>query len=93
MGSEVNSLLVAAHDLKAPLSLLRQLTLSLELADDSSTRSRIQNQLIATSERAMRQVNDLTKIARLEYGLFEMEPVSVRQFATTSIASFTQSSA
>lgn len=78
MGSEVNGLLVAAHDLKAPLSLLRQLTLSLEISDDPATRNRIQSQLVATSERALRQVNDLTKIARLGDGLFEMEPVSVR---------------
>lgn len=78
MGSEVNGILVAAHELKTPLSLMRQLALSLEDTDDSSTRAHIQSQIISVSERAMRQVNDLTKIARLEDGLFEMEPVSVR---------------
>lgn len=75
---EVNGILVAAHDLKAPLALLRQLALSLEFADDQPTRARIQSQLVNVSERAMRQVNDLAKIARLEDGLFEMEPLSVR---------------
>lgn len=75
---EVNGILVAAHDLKAPLALMRQLALSLDLADDQSIRQRIQSQLISVSERAMRQVNDLAKIARLEDGLFEMEPLSVR---------------
>ncbi len=78
MGSEVNGILVAAHDLKAPLSLLRQLALSLELTSEEQLRKRIQTQIIDVSERAMRQVNDLAKIARLEDGLFEMEPVSVR---------------
>lgn len=75
---EVNGILVAAHDLKAPLALMRQLTLSLDLADDQATRQRIQSQLISVSERAIRQVNDLAKIARLEDGLFEMEPLSAR---------------
>ncbi len=78
MGSEVNGILAAAHDLKAPLSLLRQLALSLELATDLAMRERIQTQIVDVSERAMRQVNDLSKIARLEDGMFEMEPVSVR---------------
>ena len=76
--SEVNGILVAAHDLKAPLSLVRQLALSLDLAPDKSSRERIQSQIVSVSERALRQVNDLAKIARLEDGLFEMEPVSVR---------------
>lgn len=75
---EVNGILVAAHDLKAPLALMRQLALSLDLADNQSSRQRIQSQLVSVSERAMRQVNDLAKIARLEDGLFEMEPLSVR---------------
>lgn len=75
---EVNGILVAAHDLKAPLALMRQLALSLDLADDQAVRSRIQSQLVSVSERAMRQVNDLAKIARLEDGLFELEPLSVR---------------
>lgn len=78
MSKEVNGILVAAHDLKAPLALMRQLTLSLDLAEDQPTRSRIQSQLIDVSERALRQINDLTKVARLEDGLFEMEPLSVR---------------
>lgn len=75
---EVNGILVATHDLKAPLALMRQLALSLDLADDQPTRQHIQSQLVSVSERAMRQVNDLAKIARLEDGLFEMEPLSVR---------------
>lgn len=78
MGSEVNGILVAAHELKTPLSLMRQLALSLDYADNDVSRARIQSQIINVSERALRQVNDLTKIARLEDGLFAMEPVSVR---------------
>lgn len=75
---EVSGILVAAHELKAPLCLIRQLTLALDVATDSSTKQRLQAQLVEVSERALRQVNDLAKVARLEDGLFTTEPVSVR---------------
>lgn len=78
MSVEVNGILVAAHELKAPLSLMRQLTLALEIAPDELTRQSLQRQLVEVSDRALRQVNDLSKIARLEDGLFMTEPVSVR---------------
>ncbi len=78
MSMEVSGILVAAHDLKAPLALVRQLALSLELAPDEKSRLRLQNQLVEVSERALREVNDLAKVARLEDGLFATEPVSVR---------------
>ena len=78
MSLEVNGFLVAAHELKAPLCLMRQLTLALKNTQDVSTRLRLQSQLIEVSERALRQVEDLTKVSRLEDGLFTMEPVSVR---------------
>lgn len=77
MESEVSSILVAAHELKAPMSLVRQLALSLNTKDQESN-SRIRSQIIDVSERAIKQVNDLTKIAHLEDGLFKMEPVGIR---------------
>ena len=73
MVSEVGGLAVVAHELKSPLAAMRQLALSMDFQDDSL--KELQNtrkQLINISERALRQVNDLTKIARLEDGLFEM---------------------
>ncbi|MBR6964724.1 HAMP domain-containing histidine kinase [Candidatus Saccharibacteria bacterium] len=76
MEKEVENILLAAHELKAPLSVLRQLALSFDFED--STNEHIRSEMISVSERAIKQVNDLTKIARLEDGLFEMEPVSVR---------------
>ena len=78
MESEVNGILVAAHELKAPLSLVRQLALSLDFADSTESLEHTRSQMISISERAIRQVNDLTKISWLEDGLFAMEPVSVR---------------
>ena len=77
MESEVSSILIAAHELKAPMSLIRQLALSLDL-ENQDANSNVRSQIIDVSERAIKQVNDLTKIAHLEDGLFKMEPVSVR---------------
>jgi signal transduction histidine kinase len=77
MASEVNNLFVAAHELKSPLVLMRQLALSMDLDDENSLKF-TRDKMVQVSERALRQVNDLTKIARLEDGLFELEPVSIR---------------
>ena len=73
---EVDGILVAAHELKAPLAVLRQLALSLPGMDFDGEHMR--SEMVSVSERAIKQVNDLTKIRRLEDGLFEMEPVAVR---------------
>ncbi len=77
---DVNSgALVVAHELKAPLSLVRQLALSLELESGNPDGvQRVGEQIVATSERALRQVNDLLKVARLDDALFELEPVNPR---------------
>lgn len=77
MNLEVDGVLVAAHELKAPLAVMRQLALAFEGA--GSEDEHIRSEMLNVSERAIRQVNDLTKIRRLEDGLFEMEPVAVRE--------------
>lgn len=76
MDEEVNGILVAAHELKAPLAVLRQLALSFDEMDAKG--EHIRSEMVSVSERAIKQVNDLAKIKRLEDGLFEMEPVPVR---------------
>ncbi len=76
MDKEVDGILVAAHELKAPLAVLRQLALSFDEMD--ATGEHIRSEMVRVSERAIKQVNDLAKIRRLEDGLFEMEPVAVR---------------
>ena len=77
-----SSFLVAAHEMKTPLSIIRQLSLILnddetELSDFE--KARILRQIDSTSERALRIVQDLTKVARLEDAMFELEPVNVRR--------------
>ena len=76
MESEVDGILVAAHELKAPLAVLRQLALGLPGMDGGGEQMR--SEMVSVSERAIRQVNDLTRIRRLEDGLFVMEPVAIR---------------
>ena len=76
MDVEVDGILVAAHELKAPLAVLRQLALALPGMDFDGEHMR--SEMVSVSERAIRQVNDLTKVRRLQDGLFEMEPVAVR---------------
>ena len=73
---EVDGILVAAHELKAPLAVLRQLALSLD--EMNGANEHIRSEMVNVSERAIKQVNDLVKVRRLEDGLFEMEPVAVR---------------
>jgi signal transduction histidine kinase len=77
MDKEVDGILVAAHELKAPLSVLRQLALAFDKMDAKG--EHIRAEMVSVSERAIKQVNDLTKIRRLEEGLFVMEPVAVRE--------------
>lgn len=77
---EVTPLIAAAHELKAPLALMRQLALRLEDETLSSgERQRLLQQTILTSERALRLTSDLTKSARLEDALFTVEPINPEQ--------------
>ena len=80
--SEVSSLSIAAHELKAPLSLIRQLTFSLDYVSSKTEVEKVKTEIIDVSERALRIVNDLTKVARLEDGLFELEPISIRNLCS-----------
>jgi len=76
MVQEVDGVLVVAHELKAPLAVMRQLALLFDGLEGEN--EQIRDEMIEVSERAIRQVNDLARIGRLEDGLFEMEPVAVR---------------
>lgn len=74
------SVIAAAQELKSPLALIRQLSLTLEdggFADDEQ--KRMLRQISLTSERALRLSSDLTKSIKLKDGLFELEPINARQ--------------
>lgn len=70
----------AAHELKAPLALVRQLSLGLEAGGLSEQEQlKMLRQITLTSERALRLTTDLTRSARLEDSLFELEPLNPQQ--------------
>lgn len=74
--SRFSAATVAAHELKSPLVLLRQL--ALELSSDELTESerhRILEQMTLVSERALRLTSDLTR-SESQLGLFGLEPVN-----------------
>ena len=69
--------LAAAHELKAPLALVRQLSLALETGDYTDTeRAVLQRRITLTTERALRLTTDLTRAERLDDGLFKVEPLN-----------------
>jgi signal transduction histidine kinase len=77
-GGNVSPVIAAAHELKSPLALVRQLSLILNNEDNLSIdekRSLI-HQIQITSERALRMTGDLTKSARLEDAMFNLEPIN-----------------
>ncbi len=77
---QVPPLIAAAHELKSPLALVRQLALSLEAGDLSPSESqRMLRQISLTSERALRLTNDLTRSARLDDAMFTLEPINPQQ--------------
>lgn len=74
--SHISTIGVAAHELKSPLVLLRQL--SMELADSDVTereRDRIIEQMRCISEKALRLTSDLTR-AESQQSLFMLAPVN-----------------
>jgi len=77
---EVTPLIAAAHELKAPLALVRQL--ALRLGDDSlspAERQQLLDRTVLTSERALRLTSDLTRAARLDSAMFQLEPINPDQ--------------
>lgn len=71
------SVLVAAHELKTPLALIRQMAL---LLDDDLTsaadKKQIKQRIIQTSEQALQLTVDLANSANLMPSLFPLEPVN-----------------
>jgi len=72
------SVLAAAHELKAPLVLMRQLSLELALNDTNTPEERrTHERMRLTAERTLRLVDNITRASRLQDGLFDVEPMQV----------------
>lgn len=71
------SLVVAAHELKNPLALIRQLGLLIGDEGISATqRQYYQKQLIMSADRSLKLVTDLSMVANIQESLFTLEPVN-----------------
>ncbi len=76
MEKEVDDILALAEELRRPLVTMRQLAFSFDGVGESD--EKVRRDMLSVSDRAIRQVNDLIKMKKLEDGLFVMEPVAVR---------------
>ena len=77
---QLSFLIAAAHELKAPLALIRQLSLSLEQGlNDDETSLRMLRQISLSSERGLRLTTDLTRTTRLDDSLFSLETINSHQ--------------
>lgn len=84
------SLIAAAHELKSPLALIRQLSLMLDGGEiDCQEQARIIEQITLTSERALRLTSDLTKSVRLTDAMFELEPINPKQLCEDVVSELT----
>jgi len=84
------SFVVAAHELKSPLALVRQLSLMLESGDVSDAdRRRMLRQISLTSERALRLTSDLTRAIRMPDALFKLEPINPQQLCEDVVRELT----
>lgn len=70
------SVLAAAHELKAPLVLMRQLTYHLDTAGELTDEQKIvRERLRLTAERALRLVENVTRTSHIDEALFALEPL------------------
>lgn len=81
-----SSILTAAHELKSPLVLIRQLAFAAQDAQYSDQeRERLLRQLTLIADRGLRLTSDLTRTAYLEDALFETEPVNAHQLCESIV--------
>ncbi len=79
-GQSISAIVAAAHELKSPLVLIRQLAFVAADTDASEAeRRQALDQLRATADRGLRLTTDLTRTVRLEDSLFAIEPVNAQQ--------------
>ncbi|MEO5498955.1 MAG: HAMP domain-containing sensor histidine kinase [Candidatus Saccharimonadales bacterium] len=77
-GLAVPSVMAAAHELKSPLVLLRQLSYQLEMSGTLNAEQLIiQQRSRLTAERSLRLVENITQTGRLDDALFSLEPLQV----------------
>ena len=75
--AKLPSLSVAAHELKSPITLMRQLALAIQSGELSPDEERkFSDRLVMMSERSLQLVNDLSHVGNLQPALFPLEPTN-----------------
>ena len=75
--AKLPSLSVAAHELKSPITLMRQLALAIQSGELSPDEERqFSDRLVMMSDRSLRLVNDLSHVGNLQPSLFPLEPTN-----------------
>ncbi len=77
-----DSIVIAAHELKTPLAVMRQLSLELAHSGDAADVERLAHQIQLTAERSLRLTRDITQTSQLQPALFPLEPLNVRRVLT-----------
>jgi len=77
------SIIAAAHELKTPLVLMRQLSLQLSSGDVDARTKAIHDRMRLTAERTLRLVDGITRAASLEESLLESEPIELQALLQT----------
>lgn len=73
------SVVAAAHELKTPLVLMRQLALQLAEGESQDPRARvIHERMRLTAERSLRLVDGITSVASLEQSMLDSEPIGLQ---------------
>ena len=75
--AKLPSLSVAAHELKSPITLMRQLALAIQSGELSPDEERkFSDRLVMMSDRSLQLVNDLSHVGNLQPSLFPLEPTN-----------------
>lgn len=86
----LSTIMAAAHELKSPLVLMRQLLFAASDTHASPQElQRILDQLMTITDRSLRLTTDLTRTARLEDSLFATEPVNAQQLCESIVRQIT----
>lgn len=73
----LSSLSVAAHELKSPITLMRQLALAISSGQLSPQEERVYSErLVLMADRSLRLASDLAQVANLQPSLFPLEPLN-----------------
>ena len=78
MGSRLNGGLVVAHELRQPVSTMRQLAFCIQMSNSAMERQELAQKIIDLSNSTLRQINLLAETMD-KCGNLTMEPVAVRQ--------------